>query len=142
MCREVQLILGNPGKSSGCSASNSLVWARFDYRRKEEHVNSDSPRPDRDRSREELLIAEATAKSFLQDHSIQIADTLRAKLRFLDLLVQRVALPHAAFEDRLDYFARISEIAQLIEEDANGFFELASSPMVARIVATVDELEG
>jgi hypothetical protein len=104
-------------------------------------VNSDSPRPDRNRSREELLIAEATAKSFLQDHSIQIADTLRAKLRFLELLVQRVATPNADFADRLDYFARISEIAHLIEDDANGFFELASSPMVARIVGTIDERE-
>jgi hypothetical protein len=52
-------------------------------------------------------------------------------------LIQRVAHPKTSFDDRLEYFARISEIATLIQEDADGFFELASQPVVARILKSV-----
>ena len=88
-------------------------------------------------SREELRNAESTAKQFLEDNSSQIADTMRAKAKYLETLIQRIALSKTSFEDRLEYFARISEIAGLIQEDANGFFELASQPVVARILKTV-----
>ena len=88
-------------------------------------------------SREELSKAEATATQFLQENCGQIADTLSAKVRFLEVLIQRLSLKSTSFEDRLDYFARVSEIARLIEADANGFFELASQPVVARILGTV-----
>src|ERR1043166_2457269 len=88
---------------------------------------------------QELLSAEATAKAFLQENSGKIADTMRAKARFLETLVERVSQPRTSFEDRLDYFARISEIARLIQDDADGFFELASQPVVARILGTRSE---
>ena len=88
-------------------------------------------------SRQELRNAESTASRFLEDNSAQIADTMRAKAKFLETLIQRVSLKKTSFEDRLDYLARISEIAKLIQEDADGFFELASQPVVARILGTV-----
>jgi hypothetical protein len=88
-------------------------------------------------TREELRTAEATAKEFLHDNSSQIADTMRAKTKYLETLIQRVSLPKTTFEDRLNYFARISEIAELIQSDADGFFALASQPVVARILKGV-----
>jgi hypothetical protein len=88
-------------------------------------------------SREELRNAEMTAGQFLQENCVEIADTMRAKAKFLETLVERLSLSKTSFEDRLDYFARVAEIARLIEEDANGFFELASQPAVARILRTV-----
>ena len=88
-------------------------------------------------SGEELSKAESTARNFLEENSTQIADTMRAKLRFLDALIQRLSLKTTSFEDRLEYLARVSEIARLIEADADGFFELASQPVVARILGTV-----
>jgi hypothetical protein len=88
-------------------------------------------------SGEELRKAENTAGKFLEDNCAPIAETLRAKLRFLETLTHRLSLKQTSFEDRLEYFARISEIARLIEADADGFFELASQPVVARILGTV-----
>lgn len=88
-------------------------------------------------SREELHNAEVTASRFLADNSGPIADAMRTKARFLEALIQRFSNPNAEFAERLEYFARISEIARLIEADANGFFELASQPVVAKILGTV-----
>ena len=88
-------------------------------------------------TREELLGAESTARQFLQDNSGPIADTMRAKAKYLETLIQRVAHPKTSFDDRLEYFARISEIAALIQQDADGFFQLASQPVVARILKSV-----
>ncbi len=98
--------------------------------------------PDNDRhhgkwNKQELLNAEATARQFLEENGDQIADTMRAKVKFLETLIQRVGMRKTGFQDRLEYLARISEIAQLIQADADGFFELASQPVVARILATV-----
>jgi hypothetical protein len=90
-------------------------------------------------SREELSRAEATASHFLEQNSVQIADTMRAKIRFLETLIHRLSLKSTTFEDRLEYLARISEISSLLEHDADGFFELASQPMVARILGTVPQ---
>ena len=88
-------------------------------------------------STEELRNAEVTASRFLEDNSGQIADTIRAKAKFLETLVQRLSTKKTPFDDRLEYLARISEIARLIQADADGFFELASNPVVARILTTV-----
>src|SRR4051794_40622529 len=93
-------------------------------------------------SREELRKAESTACQFLEDNSSQIADTMRAKAKFLETLIQRVSLKKTNFEDRLEYLARIAEIAQLIQNDADGFFELASQPVVARILGSVPRKRG
>ena len=86
---------------------------------------------------EELRKAEATASQFLEEHSSAIADTMRSKTRVLENLIERISRPTTPFGDRLEYLARISEITKLLQADADGFFELASQPMVARILATV-----
>ena len=100
-------------------------------------MKPDDNRPYGKWSPEELQKAESTACEFLEENSLQIADTMRAKVRFLETLLQRLSLKKTTFADRLDYLARISEIARLIEDDADGFFELASQPLVARILGTV-----
>ena len=88
-------------------------------------------------TREELIGAESTARQFLEDNSSEIAETLRAKTSYLESLIKRVAHPQTTFDDRLEYFARISELAALIQDDADGFFSLASQPVVARILKSV-----
>jgi hypothetical protein len=85
----------------------------------------------------ELREAEATASQFLEENSSEIANTMRAKAKFLEILFQRISSKDTGFDERLEYFARVSEIAHLIQDDADGFFELASQPTVARIVGTV-----
>jgi len=97
----------------------------------------EDPNPHRQWSPEELRGAEVTASAFLAENGSQIAETLRAKAKFLELLIQRVSQPKTSLPDRLDCFARISEIAKLIEDDADGFFDLASRPVFARIVSSV-----
>ncbi len=88
-------------------------------------------------SKEELHNAEATACQFLEENSTRIAETMHAKARFLEALIQQLALKETRFEDRMEYFARASEVARLIQADADGFFDLASQPVVARILGTV-----
>ncbi len=92
-------------------------------------------------SREELERAEATAGQFLEDNGPQIAETLRSKIRFVEVLIQRLSSRGTTLDQRLECFARISEIADLLKEDTDGFFELASQPMVARILSTVKPRE-
>ena len=88
-------------------------------------------------SNEELRKAEATAKRFLEDNGNQISDTLKTKLRYLNQLINRLATRRCTLDERLDCFARIAEISQLLKDDAEGFFELASQPVVAQILNTV-----
>lgn len=88
-------------------------------------------------TKEELHKAEATACQFLEENSARIAETMQAKVKFLQDLIERLSLKEIGFQDRLEYFARVSEIARLIQADADGFFDLASQPMVARILGTV-----
>jgi hypothetical protein len=85
-------------------------------------------------SKDELRKAEATASHFLEDNAGQISETLRAKAKFLEGLIQTLGNKNTTLDQRLDCFARISEISQLLKEDADGFFELASQPLVARIL--------
>ena len=88
-------------------------------------------------NKEQLRKAEATARQFLEDNGVQISDTLRTKVKFLETLVNRLSQKNPTLDQRLDCFARIAEIAQLLKDDAEGFFELASQPVVARILSTV-----
>jgi hypothetical protein len=85
-------------------------------------------------SKDELRKAEATASQFLEQNARQISETLRAKAKFLEGLIQAIGSRKTTLDERLDCFARISEISQLLKEDADGFFELASQPVVARIL--------
>ena len=88
-------------------------------------------------SKDELRKAEATARKFLEDNGDQISETLRTKVRYLEVLVNRLASRKTSLDERLDCFARIAEISQLLKDDAEGFFELASQPVVAQILNTV-----
>jgi len=85
-------------------------------------------------SKEELRKAEATASQFLEENAPQISETLHAKARCLEGLIETPGDKKTPLDQRLDCFARISEISQLLKEDADGFFELASQPLVARIL--------
>lgn len=102
----------------------------------------DNLNPQRKWSAEELRNAEATASEFLEENGGQIADNMRAKAKFLEILIHRVSIAKTPLADRLECFARIAEIAKLIQEDADGFFDLASRPVVARIVYTVPPRKG
>lgn len=93
-------------------------------------------------TREELRQAESTASRYLAENGEAIAEVMRAKTKFLEPLFQRIAKPNITFEQRMEYLARISEVAGLIQEDADGFFELASQPTVARILGTVSRKLG
>ena len=88
---------------------------------------------------ENFAAAHSTASRFLEEHRDQIAATLRAKAGFIECLIERISRPETTLEDRLECFARIGEIARLVEHDADGFFDLASRPVVARILAKVQQ---
>jgi hypothetical protein len=84
--------------------------------------------------KEELRKAEVTAAQFLEQNGPQISEALRTKARYLESLIQLVGHRETPLDQRLDCFARIAEISALLKEDADGFFDLASQPLVARIL--------
>ncbi len=100
-------------------------------------MNPDEKHPHSRWTKDEIQKAEATATRFLEENGTQIAETLRAKVRFLEALINRLASKKTTLDQRLDCFARIAEISDLLKEDADGFFSLASQPVVARILANV-----
>ena len=83
--------------------------------------------------------AEIAADRFLRDNASQIVETLQAKMRFLQLLIRRLDQKDASLNHRLDCFARIAEVSHFMQQDAQGFFELASHPIVARLLQNLDE---
>jgi hypothetical protein len=85
----------------------------------------------------ELYAAEVKAKAFLQEHSEEVAETMRTKAKVLTSAIECLALPDLPFDERMDMFAKVSELAEMIQSDAHGFFDLAVGPSVARIVRTV-----
>ncbi len=96
------------------------------------------PQPDYTNwSQRDLQKAEATASRFLEDNSAKISETLQTKLKYLDAQIHRLSRRNTSFEDRLECFARISEVAGLLKQDADGFFDLAAQPVVARILRNV-----
>ena len=86
-------------------------------------------------SEEELQRAESEADRFLNENEGQIRENLEAKLGLLDRLVRSLNAQPISLDERLDCFARIAETAGALEEDAKGFFSLASEPVVARLLA-------
>lgn len=83
---------------------------------------------------EELRRAQATATQFLNENAQGIAQIMRAKLTFLEQLLKRMAQPESTLEERLDSFARIGETARLLDEEATAFFDLASQPLLERLL--------
>ena len=86
-------------------------------------------------SEEELRRAESEADRFLNENEWQICENLEAKLALLERLVTSLRGQPRTLDERLDCFARIAEAAGALEEDAKGFFSLASEPVVARLLA-------
>ena len=88
-------------------------------------------------SLDELRKAESVAQKFLMDNGPQIWENFCRKMEALDVLVTCLKNKNTTLDQRLDCFARIAEISQAMKEDAEGFFELASEPVVARILSNV-----
>ena len=109
----------------------------YDMMRKVLSMHPEDPNQFSRWSQEELRKAEATAGQFLAENRAQIAETLRAKANFVEMLIERLSSKETTLDQRLECFARISEVADLIKEDTDGFFELASQPVVARILSTI-----
>jgi hypothetical protein len=89
----------------------------------------------------ELIKAEENAAAYLEKHGAEIADSMGTKVHLLEALIQRVGTPGLEFGDRLETFADIADAARLLRTDANDFFDLASGPLVARIVRTVPPIK-
>jgi hypothetical protein len=89
-----------------------------------------------DWSDQELRRAESVAGAFIEENRDPIRESFQLTVHELDDLVKSLcsSLP---LDERLHRFARIAEIARTLEEDAQGFFSLASEPVVARILANV-----
>src|SRR5437763_1175338 len=86
----------------------------------------------------ELDRAANTASQFLSEKHPDIS---RAFERQCDVLCRLVAIlnqPDLTVEQRLDCFARIAETSEGIRECADGFFELGSEPMVARVLSNAE----
>jgi exonuclease VII small subunit len=88
-------------------------------------------------SEQELRKAESMADRFLQENGDQIHENFRSKVEALTDLVESLETANLTFDERLDCFARIAEVSAALQEDAQGFFGLASEPVVARILADV-----
>jgi hypothetical protein len=85
-------------------------------------------------SEEELRRAQSAANDFLNDNGAQIWANFRSKLDTLNELVETFKDKTTDYDERLESFARMAEIARSLEDDAEGFFRLASEPVVARIL--------
>jgi hypothetical protein len=86
---------------------------------------------------EELRRAESVADSFLQENDTQIRENFEAKLLALNELVTRLGQRRMTLDERLDCYARIAEVSGALAEAAQGFFGLASEPVVARLLSNV-----
>lgn len=93
-------------------------------------------------SEPELRRAESEAERFLDDNHQQIQENLEAATAQLNRLAKSLSASEMTLDERLDCFARIAEAARALEEDADGFFSLASEPVVARLLAQVPRSRG
>ncbi len=89
-------------------------------------------------SEEELRRAESVAANFLQENDARIRKNFEAKLHTLDELVTDLGQRRLTLDERLNCYACIAEVSGALAEDAQGFFGLASEPVVARLLANVD----
>lgn len=84
----------------------------------------------------ELRRAESVSATFLEQNRDAIRESFQLKVHELDDLVKSLGSP-LPLDERLNRFAQIADVARALEEDARGFFCLASEPLVARILAHV-----
>jgi len=89
-------------------------------------------------SEQELRRAESVAGRFLLQNEEQIRENFAAKVKTLDELVESLTERDMTLDQRLDCFARIAEVSRALQQDAEGFFSLASEPVVARLLANVE----
>ncbi len=89
-------------------------------------------------SQTELRRAESVAARFLEENGDPIGENFRAKIDELAALVDRIRSERLSLDERLDAFAHIAEVASALQDDARGFFHMASEPVVARILAQVE----
>lgn len=85
-------------------------------------------------SEAELARAESTAEEFLSINREKIATIFKRQQVALYHLLQLLERDDLSLQDRLDCFARISEMGECLRECANGFFELGAQPLVARVL--------
>lgn len=83
----------------------------------------------------ELARAENTADRFLSQHQVIIWQSFARQGAVLDKLVNLLKVEDLTLEQRLDCFARIAEVSRGVQDCANGFFELGSQPVVARMLS-------
>jgi hypothetical protein len=84
----------------------------------------------------ELARAKTTAELFLHQNHKEISSVFLRQRGLLDHLIVMLQKRDLSLEERLDCFARIAEAAESLRECANGFFELAAQPLVARTIET------
>ena len=87
---------------------------------------------------QELRRAESVAGGFLRQNEQQIRENFEAKVKTLDQLLESLTERDMTLDQRLDCFARIAEVSRALQQDAEGFFSLASEPVVARLLAKVE----
>ncbi len=78
------------------------------------------------------------AAKFLEENRDPISENFHAKVDELAALAELIRQSHLSLDERLHAFTRIAEIARALQDDARGFFRMASEPVVARILARVD----
>src|SRR5205807_5722838 len=88
-----------------------------------------------DWSNSELQRAELTARQFFSENHGQIFQAFESQCSILERLVVVLNRPDLTLDQRLDCFARIGEVSQSIRESAEGFFQLGSHPLIARVLA-------
>ena len=86
----------------------------------------------------ELARAESTAEQFLSQNHIAIWHSFARQGAVLERLVALLKREDLSMEQRLDCFARIAEVSEGVQDCANGFFELGSQPVVARMLSKAD----
>jgi hypothetical protein len=80
----------------------------------------------------ELARAETTAGQFLAENQMTISQVFARQCAILQRLVAMLGQCEMSLE--LDCLARIGELADGMQKAANGFFDLGSQPLVARML--------
>jgi hypothetical protein len=86
----------------------------------------------------ELVLAENAADQFLSGNHLAIWQSFVQQGQVLAGLCAILKRPDLTMEQRLVCFARIAEVSQGVQVCAQGFFELGSQPVVARVLAEVE----
>jgi hypothetical protein len=86
----------------------------------------------------ELGNAQSTADRFLSRNHLAICQCFSRQGVLLERLFDRLKRKDLTLEERLDCFARIAEVSSSMLDSANGFFDLGSQPVIARVLAQAE----